>query len=208
MRHPLPIAPAGPSERHARLADHVWRGAGWDLALHLAADGTGRVARSRTQGETRELWHHRWPGGAALDRTLFTVDETTFVEADRRRTRGGPNLHEAPIVLPARLTVGEPVAAGGGTVTLLHAGPVRAGGVAARGVCLEARQGGEVRHQWLLEGVGEVALGPPSGAWDRWLVRWTGGGRSLFGEMPAEIVAMRWPDLPGEGAAPLQDGLW
>lgn len=211
----LSITPLAVSAASTHLSDHVWRGPGWDLALHTLPDGGTRVARSRFEGGVRHLWHYTWVGGAwiALDHTVFRVDGERFVEAERYRTRNGPNLHPRPIALPDRLerdVAYTPFP--GATVTLRYAGPVRLalGGarVEAEACCLEAGEGAQRGEQWLVHGIGEVALGPVGGPFVRWLTGWAGGGASCLGGIPEGVSDAVWPALPDAGVDHATAGLF
>jgi hypothetical protein len=63
--------------------------------------------------------------------------------------------------------------------------------------CLLAEQGDARRVQWLGQGLGELALGPPDAAFERWLVAHrAGAGRVTLGEVSAAVRAAALPDLP------------
>ena len=202
----IALAPFGPPEATVDVGALFWAGPEWDRARWRTAAGDTWLVRTRRVGGGRDLEQARVTsaGLAALDVTRFELDEDTFAEVARYREAGGPNLHPAAIRLPRRLAVGEAHAAlPGATVTCTYAGAVRlvldGATTEARGACLRAEAAGFAREQWLLEGVGEVAIGAP-GAWERWLVAWTGGERALFGGVaPSETAA--WPALPAARAA-------
>lgn len=197
----IAIAPIGSCEPAIDVGTLFWAGAGWDRARWRTAAGDTWLVRTRWAEGTRLVEQCRvtTSGLVPLDVTRFELDADTFAEVARHREAKGPNLHPVAIRLPRWLAVGVVHAPlPGATVTCTWAGRVRLardGRVeGVRGACLRAEAGGMRRDQWLVEGVGEVALGQP-GAWERWLVGWSGGERALFGGVdPAESAV--WPGLP------------
>lgn len=204
----LVIDPQTPVDRPARLRAYVWGGPGMDHAVHRRDDGRACFVRTHVEGDRRTLrqWLADPAGFRPLDDTVFRL-APDFAEVERRRARGGPNLHATPIVLPASLTVGVPVVVGpGATVTAAWHGFVRLrlgdheeGGNALR---LDARTGETTRSQWLLEGVGEIAVGDGPGRWFRWLEAWTGGATTRFGGVPEGWLRAELPDLPERADTP------
>ena len=195
----LSIDPTSPTRGPARLRDFVWGGAAWDHALHQRADGARWLVRSRVEGDRRVLCHYlrRADGLQALDETVFRL-APDFAETERRYTRGQANQHPTPIALPAAMHTGDTVSPlPGVTVTLgwhgyvvLTVGPRHAHVPA---IALTAATQGTLRVQWLVHGVGEVAVGLGEGRWERWLEAWSGGDRHLLGGTPSEAGL---PELP------------
>jgi hypothetical protein len=188
------------------------------FALFAAADDAAqRLVRVRWRAQAADgLWivdAYALQNGRvvrALDRTVFGADAESFAELGRQRERGGPNLHAEPIRLPAELRLAEWCAPFAGEpearVRLEHAGVVelRLGeAVAARqAICLRAEQAGIVREQWLVEGVGEVALGAPDQPFERWLLGYASStGTGLFSAPEAGLRTGPWPRLPEPGAS-------
>lgn len=214
----LRVDPQQPGATTVAVAAYTWRGSACDVAVHAVAGGARRIARSRWSApDRRELWHYEWRDGrlSALDHTVFHAGDGVFSEAERYRAAGGPNLHPRPIPLPAELRVGEAVAPWADAparVTLVYAGRVRLTQLdrveEIDAIRLDATDGVVTRAQWLARGVGEIALGPPDGPWERALVAWSGGGDTLFGGAPAELVGARYPDLPAVAPAAAPGGLW
>lgn len=139
----------------------------------------------------------------ALDTTVFEADAGRFSECERYRDRSGRNLHPAPITLPREVVRGvayRPIPGFDATVTLTHAGPVRLRlgerTEVARALCLLASEGGQEREQWMVEGIGEVALGAP-GRFERWMLGFSSAsGRHLFGGAGAPFSSAVLPELP------------
>ena len=202
----LSVDPTSPTRGPARLRDFVWGGAAWDHARHRRADGAAWLVCSRVEGDRRYLRHYlqRTDGLQALDETVFRL-APDFAEIERRYTRGQANQHPRPIALPATMHTGDRVSPlPGVTVTLGWHGYV----VLALGprhehvpaIALTAAAQGTLRVQWLVHGVGEVALGLGEGRWERWLEAWSGGDRHLFGGVAGEAhlpeLAEHAPDRP------------
>lgn len=141
----------------------------------------------------------RW---RALDRTRFFLDAETFTEAERHRSQRGANLHPFPICLPRELKLGEwhrplPV----GKVCLAWAGTalLRRPGVEperCRVGALLAAEGRERRMQWLAEGLGEIAIGPPKGAFEWWLLGASNGEQHWLGGVPDGLLVLPREPLP------------
>ncbi len=148
------------------------------------------------------MLHHylrRGTGFQALDETVFRL-APDFAETERRYVRGGANQHPTPIALPATMETGARVCPlPGVTITLAWHGYIaltlgdRVEHVAA--IALSAAAQGTFRVQWLVHGVGEVALGAGEGRWERWLTGWSGGDTHLFGGVAA-VDDARLPPLP------------
>jgi hypothetical protein len=188
--------------RTVRLADYLWPGSEPDAAIHAVEGGEPRLLRSAVTGQRRVLRAWRLPPmGApiALDETVFTWNDAEFAEVEQVRSRGGPNLHLRPIVLPALLGP-EPVFPFGGpaSVCLGFAGMAELNGVAVEAIRIDVVENG-AHVQWMVLGVGEVAVGSPE-RFERWLVGWRGGERRLLAEVPDALLA-DLPDLPAHDAA-------
>jgi len=206
----------GASRPEARLADH-FHGVLGDLAVF---DGPGGRSLARTTVRMRggstywlvERYAVSDEGAlGALDRTLFCADAAGFSELAQHRSADGPNLHAAPIRLPATLLLGQwhtPWPDVDAAVRLEHAGPVvlqlRAQTARVDAVCLRARQGGDERVQWLARGVGEVAIGASDDALERWLVGYrSDDGRVVLADVDARLRHAERPALPaGTTAGP------
>lgn len=188
---------------------------GEDRAVFCWADGRRTLVRSRIGDGRRVLDSFTLPRLAPIDRIGFRLDPTGLAEELRQDRQDGPNLLVHPLVLPATLQLGQIVrtSAGGAVqVSLGWAGTARLalGGrqlerVVAR---LDAQQGALRRVQWLVAGVGEVAVGVPGAPLARWLEAWSGPGGPLLASVPR---AWRTAALPGLAAgpsdAPAVDGL-
>lgn len=204
----LRVEPLGACEGEARLRDGVRVGAGFGLAGFARANGDRWLCRDRfTDAHTRVLEQALVrPGGlVALDQTRFVFTGDRFAEQARFRTRGGPNLHARPIVLPAVLRVGERHHPLGGEawVALRWVGEARLvlgeRTHTARALALEAGQGEARQVQWMVAGVGEVALGPADGPPERWLTGYTAAEGEVLGGLDpalAALAAQPWPGLP------------
>ncbi len=139
-----------------------------------------------------------------LDLTVFDCDEERFVERERYQASDGPNLHAQPIALPRVIERGVwhcPFSDQRARVCLGFAGTValRRGEVVeeARAICLTAEQGAERRSQWMVEGVGEVAVGGEHGDFQRWLLGFSSdSGRQLFAGAGAWPALESLPTLP------------
>jgi len=174
----LVITPQRPEGRPARLADYLC--AGSDRASWRLRSGERWCVTSRCRavegGLVREVAIAS-PDGTPIDRLEFTLTADRFVE----RAADGRLLAD----LPATLELHAPQPLSGGRVWLGFVGPaeLRLGEARERidVMALEADIEGERRVQWLARGIGELAIGPADGPFDRWLTGWQGGGRSLFG---------------------------
>ena len=117
-------------------------------------------------------------GAQMVDRTVFGWDAQHFIEADRRTTRDGPNLHAAPIVLPALMEHGQGAVVPAGRVSLVHHGLVqlRLGPRCwqVQAIALVGEEDGSAQVQWLARGVGPIALGPLGAPPARWCVAFSG----------------------------------
>lgn len=139
----------------------------------------------------------------ALDTTVFEASREEFVERERYRDSSGTNLHLSPIVLPARLRPGvehRPFQGSTASVALGYVGKVLlklgAQSEAVRAACLLAREGDEEREQWMVQGMGEVALGS-CGTFQRWLLGWSSESRrQLFGGAGPALAPETFPALP------------
>jgi hypothetical protein len=180
----------------ARLADYLPE----DNSVSQHTDGRESwLCVHRRAGERYTEDRHSIGLDAArcVDVTVFFTTPERFVEAERYTTRGGPNLHATPIVLPARLELGVAVAAGGGQVMLVHRGPTR---VTAHGhawevdaIALVGVEGGVSRVQWMARGVGIVASGPLGQPATRWMTGFVGNTPWPAG-IDEDILAL--PRLP------------
>lgn len=214
------VHPLGPCAEAVRLADFVWPGPGCDRALHHRSGAPPVVCTSWCEpvgGATRRVLRQAEVTGdglRALDETWFELDAAGFAEVARFRSRGGPNLHPRPIPSPAVLAVGQAHAPWPGqpfTVTAAWCGPVvlELGGRRAevRAASLVAEEPRGRRVQWLVEGAGEVWLGPEGGAPERWLVGWRGAHRELLQPL-GPLFDAPWPELPLHGHHPSTRGLF
>lgn len=161
------------------------------------------TAHESDDGQRRTLMRYRRAGAElqAIDRTDFRLTEAEFVEEGRYHSQAGRNLHAAPIVLPAELTRGQwhhPVP--GGRVCLAWAGPVLltigAHQQATEAIALLAAEGRQRRLQWLAEGLGEIALGPPTGALQWWMTGATSSERRWLGGITPSVASMPRRPLP------------
>ncbi|HEV8244749.1 MAG TPA: hypothetical protein VGP93_03240 [Polyangiaceae bacterium] len=217
----LEIDELGDQVETARLSDYFFPKATTAWALFARADG-GRTfihAQASSRGSKSE-WAVRQflvapPAAAqvvlerALDLTIFECDESAFVERERYQASQGPNLHAQPIALPAILRRDDwcrPFPDRAARVTLSYAGQVRlrlaGAALSVRAIRLTAEQEHERRIQWMVEGVGEVAIGAEHGGFQRWLLGWScQSGRVLFGGAGEFPEASSLPSLP-ERAGP------
>jgi hypothetical protein len=187
---PLRVIPVGGSDTSARLDAFFYAGEQPDRSLWFGKGGEyfkvrSKVARRsgvRVRTRIRSVWTGK--GWRKLDQQLFELHEDRFVELPLAE-----HGFDGPLVLPAELRVGEPHRphpTDPRTVTLRYVGPIRlvlGSQVEERiGMALQlAGPGGAPWEQWLVEGVGEVALGPADQAPHRWLVGWRGDGmEALF----------------------------
>lgn len=190
MQAPAPLARVpGP----VALWDYV--GTGW--GRQVGADGTVALVRSTVDGRVRTLDRFDPTAARMLDRTVFRTDGVEIVEAERYTTRGGPNLHPAPLRLPAWMRVGDECAPLPGAVArLVHAGPASWAGLTLDCIALAVGQRGEERVLWSGRGVGELLL---EGHWA--LTAWAG----LYGELSPPAAAPELPDV-ADGGRP--DGVY
>ncbi len=221
MLPPLLCHPLGPSLPHAHLPDFLWVGEGWDLSTFEGEKGESLFFQSQTtqeeDGWVRGLWNFLVVDGIAktLDFTGFSWDEHTFAEDVRRRHEGGPNLHPAPLYLPTTLHLHHIYRpAVGAQVSLTFVGPGRLsrGDRRADGLtllCLTARQGPRVVHQWMAKGIGEVALLTEGGIALRGITGfWAPGAEPLLlGGDPGVSALPRQALPPWKGERPVQDGI-
>lgn len=171
--------------------------------LHLQ-NGQQHLAVSTQSGQQRELMRYRLEKEAwvALDKTIFFMDETHFVESERYRSQQGPNLHRHPITLPRQLRVGQwhhPLQ--GARVCLAWAGLAQlrhrdAPPVQRRVAALLAAQGRIRRLQWLAEDLGEIALGTPNEPFQWSLIAATVGGQEWLGGVPPALLQCPRHPLP------------
>ena len=182
----LHCVPLQPSEPSARLDAFLSSGARADLALWMDRQGETTLVRSRVRTEggertrtrVRSTVHDEAP--RELDRVEFLLGVDVFVE----RTPDGLEL-TLPAVLHRNVPV-RPRKDDPRTVTLRYAGLARltlgAWIVERRAILLRLGEGEGAWDQWMVEGVGEVALGPADRPPDRWLVAWRAGdhGDTLF----------------------------
>ncbi|MCO4769222.1 MAG: hypothetical protein KDA24_04275 [Deltaproteobacteria bacterium] len=184
---PLRITPLGPSRDEARLDDFLWRGERADFAVWLDRGGDKLVVRSRTRRgpdgvlsrlRVRSIVEDDAP--RELDRTTFELHPNRFVE----RVSASVDAPARSIELPATLARGAAITPEGEasqTITLLYVGPVKlevAGVEAERTAALLRLGGASGWDQWMVEGVGEVSLGPAGQLPHRWLVAWRAGDHS------------------------------
>jgi hypothetical protein len=187
MPEPLRVTPLSPSGPTARLDEFVWGGERADLGVWEDRDGARILVRSRVRrdadGVRRRVRVRSHLGSEThreLDRVTFELHPDRFVELAPVRDGGTRRLE-----LPARLDrdravlpdPSEPT-----TVTLRYVGTVR---LELAGVCTEREalllRLGDDRggwDQWMVRGVGEVALGPADAAPHRWLSAWRAGDQS------------------------------
>ena len=69
-------------------------------------------------------------------------------------------------------------------------------------IALLAAEGGQRRIQWLAEGLGAIALGPPRGSLEWWMVGAACGARSWLGGITPELATLpldkgRWRESAG-----------
>ncbi len=188
---PLVVTPLAPCGTSARLDAFVYEGEEPDRAIWLDRDGERFAVRSKVghkdgvRVRTRVRSVRDGTGWRPVDRQIFELHEDRFVELPSGDKPG----FDVPLVLPAELRVGEPHRPHPTdlrTVTLRYVGPVRLtlGGLTDERVGIALRLEGPDQdpwEQWLVEGVGEVALGPAEHEPHRWLVGWRGSGsKALF----------------------------
>jgi hypothetical protein len=202
------VTTVGDSAELARAADFLGHGRGTALGAWHGVEGGPWLERSsyerRDEGSLRR-WLERYlvRGQAleALERVAFDFDGSTFRESWLERTRGGPNLHARPIVLPAELERDRRYDVGGSAqVRMIYCGEVELAlgtrTIRRRGLLLRAEQGDGKRDQWSLAGVGEAWIGAPDGTAMRWLTGWEGFGDTIFGGIPDAWRALPFPELP------------
>lgn len=175
----------------ARLADFFPS----SEAFLLETDGQERwlVAQIPDGARYQETRYALGAVAQAVDQTVFYGTEQQWVEAERYTTRGGPNLHREPLALPGRMELGQRVAVARGWVTLLFVGTLEKGGQRCRGLILAAEEGPQRRFQWMVEGLGVVARGPPGGPKERWIL---GSSQGWPRGIPPEILALERRELP------------
>lgn len=169
------------------------------FAVFALGGGARVLARARRDGPLRTL--DQWslgPPPRALDRTVFRITDEACAEIERLTSVDGPNLHPAPIVIPARLGLNEPVQVlPGARVILRYCGPAEHLGLAISAIALEVVQGDEARVLWSGQALGEVAIVAGTfaepGPILRELVGWRCGSVVRFGDVPAPDAL---PDLP------------
>lgn len=173
----LRCEPLGPSEEQARLEAFLWPGERADAAVWEDRSGQRILVRSRVrevEGQRQRLRvRTESESGRELDRTWFVLDDDRFVERQA----------DGDLELPAELRRGEPVRPRSKSQLAVHlefVGPTRLslGARTERRRALLLRLGGW--EQWMVEGVGEVSLGPIGEPPHRWLVGWRGGEDRLF----------------------------
>lgn len=183
----LRVIPLGSERSTARLDAFLYVGEKADRAIWLDRDGERFAVRSHVRARddgvrirTRVRSVESGTGWRAVDRQVFELRADRFVELPTRASAGS---FDVPLVLPAVLTVGEahrPHPSDPRTVTLMYVGAARLA-LPAANVCRDAIAlrlaglDGVAWDQWLVEGVGEVALGPADEAAQRWLVGWRSG---------------------------------
>ncbi len=186
---PLCVSAVAPSGTSARLDSFVYADEKPDRAIWFDTNGDRFAVRSHVvlkdgvRVRTRVRSVRSGTAWRPVDRQVFELHPERFVELPT-----GTGL-EAPLVLPAELQVGEshrPHPTDPRTVTLRHVGAVRL----VLGDLVEERIGIALRlsgldsdpwEQWLVEGIGEVALGPADQSPRRWLVGWrSGDGREAL----------------------------
>jgi len=187
MGEPLRCTPLGPSGPRARLDAFVWRGARADLGIWTDRAGERFMVRSRVRRESDGVLRRLRVRSIVEPDAPRELDRTTFELHDDRFIELVPPLADAParqLVLPAVLERDTPVhpeAVAGATVTLRYVGPtaLELDGMRAERMALLLRlDGATPMDQWMVEGVGEVALGPADGPARRWLAAWRAGDSS------------------------------
>lgn len=187
MGEPLRCTPLARSEDEARLDAFVWRGARADLGIWTNREGERFMVRSRVRRDrdgvlrrlrVRSIVEPEAP--RELDRTTFELHEERFVELVPATADQPPRQLVLPAVLQRDVPV-RPEAVAGATVTLRYVGLAALdldGMRAERRALLLRLDGATPMEQWLVEGVGEVALGPVDGPPRRWLAAWRAGDSS------------------------------
>jgi hypothetical protein len=217
----LEVCPVGTSARHADLADLLdGAGTSWTVLQCGAERRLVRAHCDRSPAGWAWVVSRYLLGESsvvrALDRTRFEADADGFREVSLERSRNGPNLHAAPICLPRRIERDawhRPFPDADARVRLAHAGEVdlvlegrRARTVA---VCLHAEEGGQARLQWMAQGIGEIAFGPPGEAFERWMVAHRAAlGDVIFADVPAFLREVPLPELPYGAPPPARRSLW
>lgn len=180
------------------------------VTLLARADGPHDLAVSATdRSGWRDLVRYTRDGDSwrALDRTRFFVDGVHLTEAERYRSQRGPNLHPVPIRLPRQLKLGEwhrPLPEG--KVCLAWAGRARLHSPGRPALCcrvaaLLAAEGKARQLQWLAEGIGEIAIGPPRGAFRWWLAGASSGPQQWLGGISDVLLSLPRSPLPEEDGA-------
>lgn len=173
----LACEPLASSGERARIDAFLWPGERADAAVWEDRSGQRILVRSRVRavdGQRRRLRvRTESASGRELDRTWFVLGEDHFVERQA----------DGDLALPAELLRGTPVRPrpeSALTVHLEYVGPARL----SLGTQTEERRALLLRlggwEQWMVEGVGEVSLGPVGEPPHRWLVGWRGGDDRLF----------------------------
>lgn len=215
MPTPLPrltIEADGPSEPFARFADFVWPGVTPDLAVLANVDHTRTLARSRLlpEGDAQVRWVEYFEvdavtedgdpaGPLPSDLVRFDLSHALFAETGRWRPDDDRNLHRRGFGLPSVMHVGAsvlPAATARATLDWCGRATLAVGEhrVEHRLLRLRIDQGGMQMDQWMAEGVGEIALGRSYGPFMRWMIGWAGGGKTLFGGVPAALASLDLPE--------------
>lgn len=188
LLRPMRVTPLSPSADRARLDAYLWAGERADMGIWFERSGDKMMVRSRVRigpdGVRRRLRVRSHLGEDApreLDRTTFELHADRFVELPPLAADG----EQRRLELPAELTRDAPCTPDSGSsmqVTLLFAGTARleVAGVEAerRAVLLRLGEPGAGWDQWMVEGIGEVAIGPAGEPPQRWLVAWRAGDQS------------------------------
>lgn len=211
------IRPAGESEPRAELAAFmpppgrtVW------LLLDQNAKYGILLRSTCTDGPVRRWVEDRWLVAEgrvlkATERTVFELSEAGFGEVARYREDGGANVHAKPILIPSEPERGvayHPFPLPDASLTMAYSGEVEVGSETRRALSLHAVFGGQQRVQWMLEGFGEIWLGPPDDEPFRWAAGgWRDDGESFGGGVPEELRTGELPELPpiGQGVDPAAD---
>ena len=200
------IEPAGPSALVAALADFmppvgqtVWLWLDQDASHSILLRSTGSL-----DGTVRRWTEDRWLVEAgqvirATERTIFELSDAGFGEVARYREDGGPNVHQQAIRIPSEpeLDVAyHPFPDPAASLTLTFAGPSSVGRV----LSLKAQVADQQRVQWMLEGFGEIWLGPPGEPPFRWAVGgWRDDGQTFGDGVPESLRTGFLPGLAPAG---------
>jgi len=188
LLRPMKVTPLSGSADRARLDAYLWSGERADMGIWFDRAGVKVMVRSRVRvgqdGVRRRLRVRSHLGDGSpteLDRTTFELHPERFVELPPPTAAGVQRRLE----LDAELVREVPCTPESGSalqVTLLFVGRVRleVAGVQAerRGLLLRLGEPGAGWDQWMVEGVGEVAIGPAGEPPHRWLVAWRAGDQS------------------------------